>query len=377
MRKTFKYRIYGSQQTIAKAEYWLDLCRFLYNCALEERIDYYKHGYGTLHKYAQIKEITEMKQELPEYKNVHAQTLQQVIERLDEAYSAFFRRVKSGKGKPGFPRFKSKNRYDSFTLKNWGWQLDGKYLTIRNVGKFKLKLSRPIMGDIKRLTIKRVSTNKWYVYFSCNDVLEKLLLQSDEVIGLDVGITSFVVDSDGNKVDNPKYLKHSLKILRRKQRKLARREKGSKRRNKARVLVAKTHEKISNQRLDFLHKTANYYVRNYGIIYIEDLNIQGMVQNHCLARDILDAGWGTFFGLLSYKAEEAGRKVIKRPRFEPSSKRCSACGAINHDLKLSDRVWVCKVCGTVHDRDINAARNTGGFGQNLQALTKEPTLCVA
>jgi len=369
VRKTYKYRIYANREVLGKAERWLSLCRRLYNTALEQRIMIYHQNKGCISRYDQIKQLPELKVGFPEYQEVGSQVLQGVLEQLDKAYQNFFRRVKNGNGKAGFPRFKGKDRYDSFTLKKSGWKLEGKYLSIRNVGRFKLKLSRLIAGDIKTVTIRRESTDKWYVCFSCANVPERILEKSTNSIGIDVGIKSFLVDSEGNKVDNPTYFRQSEKLLRRRQRRLCRRVKGSNSRKQARVLVAKVHEKIKSQRNDFLHKVANQYVSQYGSIFIEDLDIKGMVGNHHLSKSIVDASWGKFFKLLSYKAEEAGRMVIKVPRFEPTSKTCSECGAINHELKLSDRQWVCQSCGALHDRDYNAAKNICVAGQAAQELT--------
>ena len=369
MRKTFKYRLLGNEAVFNKADHWLYLCRKLYNIALEQRITIYRQYKETISCYSQMYQLPDLKDAFPEYQEVDAQVLQDVIDRLDKSYKNFFRRVKNGNGKAGFPRFKGRYRYDSFTLKQNGWKLDGKYLSISKIGRFKLRLSRPIEGDIKTVTIRRCSMGKWYVCFSCDNVPEHKLEESTKVIGLDVGIKSFLVDSDGNKIDNPQYLRHSLQLLRRRQRVLSRRKKGSSRRTKARVLVAKAHEKVKDQRNDFLHKVANRYIAGYGVICIEDLNIKGMVRNHCLARSISDAGWGQFIGLMEYKAEEAGRKLIRIPRFEPSSKTCSECGAINQELTLNDRQWVCQSCGVLHDRDFNAAKNIKRVGQTLQEQT--------
>lgn len=377
MKKTFKYRLLGSRLTFKKAGNWLRLCRELYNSALAERVYAYRGQRISLSSYSQINELPELKVAFPEYSDVGSQVLQDVIERLDRAYKAFFRRAKNGNGKAGFPRFKGRDRYDSFTLKQCGWKLDGKYLSIRNVGRFKLRLSRPIEGIIKTTTVRREAGGKWYVCFSSDNVPEKRLPKSDRTIGIDVGIKSFLADSDGNKVDNPAYFRQSEGLLRRRQRKLCRRVKGSNGRRKARILVAKAHEKVKNQRNDFLHKVANQYIKDFGILVFEDLNIKGMVRNHHLAKSISDAGWGTFIGLVEYKAEEAGRKLIRIPRFEPSSKMCSECGAINQELKLSDRQWVCKSCGVLHDRDYNAAKNIRRVGQTLQEETYASVQCVS
>jgi len=368
MRKTFKYRLLGNRQTFANAEKWLILCQRLYNAGLEQRISIYHQSKKAISCYDQIHQLPELREAFPEYQEVGSQVLQDVIERLDKAYKAFFRRVKSGSGKAGFPRFRSRDRYDSFTLKQTGWKLDGRYLSIRNVGRFKLRLSRPIEGNIKTVSIRR-EVGKWYVCFSCDKVPERKLEPRTESVGIDVGIKSFCVDSDEGHEDSPSYFRNAEKQLRVRQRRLSKRVKGSQGRKDARLLVAKAHEKVVNQRNHFLHRVANHYITNYGVIYIEDLNIKGMSKNHHLAKSISDASWGKFFEMLNYKAEEAGRTVIKVPRFEPTSKTCSACGAINQELTLSDRQWVCKSCGVLHDRDFNAAKNIRRVGQTLQELT--------
>lgn len=375
MIKTFKYRVYTNKETITKVENWLELCRNLYNCCLEQRISVYKHTRKTLSYYDQTYQLPELKLICPEYKIVGSQVLYEVIDRLNKAYMAFFRRIKNDE-KVGFPRFKSKDRYNSFTLTQAGWKLEGKYLSIHNLGRFKLHLSRPIQGDIKTITIRKSTTNKWYVCFSCDNVPERKLSHSDNVVGLDVGIKSFLVDSENNKIESPKYFRKSEKQLRRRQRRLSRSIKGSNRRKGDKLLVAKAHEIVKNQRNDFLHKLSTEYVKNYGTLIFEDLNINGMVQNKHLSKSILDSGWGEFIGLCEYKAEEAGRNVIRIPRFEPTSKTCSECGAINQELKLSDRMWVCKSCGTLHDRDFNAAKNILRVGLTIQAQTKQNTVSV-
>jgi putative transposase len=371
MQKTFKYRINASNETILKAEKWLKLCCDLYNSALANRIYAYKMANESVSCYAQMAELPDIKEVIPEYKEVGSQVLQSTLSRLDLAFKSFFRRVKNHISKGGFPRFKSCKRYDSFTLKQCGWHLDGRYLWVKNVGRFKMNLSREIQGNIKTITIRRLSTGKWYACFSCDEVPERKLEPNDKVVGLDMGIASYLTDSEGNHVENPKWLKQSQDDLKHKQRRLSRRVKGSKRRIKARIIVAKAYEKVSNQRLDFQHKLANEYVKNYGKIVIEDLAIQNMVKNHHLAKSISDCAWGQFFQLLKYKAEEAGREIIESYRFKPTSKACSNCGELNHNLKLSDREWVCMKCGVIHDRDENAAKNIrqSGFGQNLQMLT--------
>jgi len=375
MRKTYKYRIYANQETLNRAERWLTLCRRLYNTALEQRITIYKQGKETVSWYTQKRELPELKQAFPEYKEVGSQVLGDVIWRLDKAYQGFFRRIRSNSDKAGFPRFKSRNRYNSFTLSQCGWKLKGKYLIIRKVGRFKLQLSRLIEGDIKTITICRSSTDKWYACFSCDNVPEKKLDKTGTIIGIDVGIESFLTDSEGNKVDNPTYFRQLEKLLRRRQRALSRKKKGSRHRNEARVLIAKTYEKVTNQKRDFLHKVANKYIADYDLITVEDLNIKGLVRNSRLSKSISDSSWGIFFDLLAYKAEEAGRMLVKVSP-QNTSQICSGCS--EKVLKsLAIRIHACPYCGLVMDRDENAARNISMVGQTVQAITKENALCVA
>jgi putative transposase len=368
MRKTFKYRLLCNDQVFAKMDTWLYLCRVLYNTALYQRISIYHQDKRGISGYDQHKQLTELKTHFTEYGELSSQTLQDVIARLDKAYSNFFRRIKANDTKAGFPRFRGKDRYDSFTLKNTGWSLDGKYLIIKKIGRLKLRLSRNIEGNIKTITICKQS-NKWYACFSCEDVPERNLPELNNLIGLDVGIKSFLVDSEGTNIGNPEYFRQSESLLRVRQRSLFRKNKGSSRRNAAKILVSKAHDRIKNQRSDFLHKLANQYVKNYGTLVFEDLNIKGMVKNHHLAKSISDAGWGKFYELCVYKAAEAGRQIVRINRFEPTSKKCSQCGAVNQELKLSDRSWVCKSCGVLHDRDHNAAKNIRAAGQAVQELT--------
>lgn len=367
MRKTYLYKARINKQTEVNCNQWIETCRILYNLALEQRISIYKQHGKSISAFSQAAQLPELKEACSEFKQVGSQVLQDVIERLDKAYKSFFQRVKQRNGKAGFPRFKSVNRYDSFTLKQTGWQLEGRYLYIKNVGKFKLFLSRPIEGDIKTITIHRSSTNQWFVSFSCNEVPVKEFPETTAEVGIDVGIKSFCVSSDGNQIQNPKYFRQSEKLLRRRQRTLCRKVKGSDNRKDARLLIAKAHEKVSNQRKDFLHKLANFYIEAYQTIYIEDLNINGMVKNRHLSKSISDSSWGMFFNFLSYKAEGAGREVIKVPSHN-TSQICSGCG--EKVLKsLSVRVHQCPFCNLSLDRDSNASINILRLGQSRQTLT--------
>ena len=368
MRKTFLYEARVSHKTAVNANGWLETCRTLYNIALDQRRSAYRLHRATVTCFDQCNQLPDLKKEFPEFKAVGSQVLQDVLERLDKAYKAFFRRVKQKGEKAGFPRFKGKDRYDSFTLKQAGWKREGRYLTITRIGRFKLFLSRPIEGDIKTITVRKTASGKWLIAFSCDNVMPKTAPFSDKTVGIDVGIKSFAVDSDGGVVDNPKFFRKSEKLLRRRQRALARKKPGSDRRAKACVLVAKVHQKISNQRRDFLHKTANRYIQNYNTIKVESLKINNLVRNRHLSKSISDASWGTFFELLSCKAGEAGRTVLKvNPK--DTSQLCSGCGE-RVPKELSDRTHCCPKCGLILDRDLNAALNIfSRSGQDRQALT--------
>lgn len=313
----------------------------------------------------QDKELPNLKNELPEYKNVDAQTLQDVLEKLDKTYQSFFRRLKHGQ-KAGFPRFKGRDRYNSFKLKQTSWSLTGNKLTIKNIGTLKLFLSRPILGDIKTVTIKYTSAG-WFVSFSCNNVPRNILPVNEKEIGIDVGLKVFLADSDGKFIDNPRFFRAAEKELRHKQRALSRKKLRSSRRQKAKKQVQRVHEKVKNQRADFVKKLAKKYVDNNGVIYVEALTIVNMGKNKYLSKSISDASWNMFRQWLTFKAEEAGRKVIAiNPK--NTSQTC-LCGEIIKK-SLAVRVHRCSVCGLEMDRDTLAAKNIMRFGQNRQALTK-------
>ncbi len=366
MKKTFKYKAKISRVTETNCRQWLSICRTLYNLCLEQRILWYRQWRASANYYSQATQLPELKAVFPEFAKVGSQVLQDVVRRVDLAFQAFFQRCKTAGAKAGFPRFRSHRRYDSFSLKQCGWGLEGRYLTIRNVGRFKLFLSRPIEGRIKTVTVKR-SVSGWFILFSCDEVPAKVLPKSDKVIGIDVGISHFLVDSQGNQIENPRYFRRSERLLRRRQRRLSRRKMGSNRRRKARVLVGKAHEKVADQRRDFLHKLANLYVQGFGMICVEDLKIRNMVKNRHLSKSISDAGWGIFIQLLTYKAEEAGRQLVKVNPYK-TSQICSGCGA-TVAKSLAVRTHRCPFCGLVLCRDHNAALNILRAGLALQAST--------
>ncbi|CAM4401595.1 transposase [Paenibacillus alkaliterrae] len=295
--------------------------------------------------------MPERKQYIPELKNVHSQVLQHVVERLDKAYKAFFRRVRSG-DKAGFPRFKPETRYHSFTYPQSGFSIEGKQLVLSKIGEVNIRLHRQPQGTIKTCTIM-VKNGKYYACFSC-EVEHQHLPTSEKKIGIDLGVSQLAVTSDGGRIGSPKFFRKSEEKLKRKQRAVSKKKRGSGRRRKAIRELAKLHEKVANQRRDYAHKESRKLVHEYGLIAFEDLNIRGMVKNHHLAKSIADSGWNQLVQFVTYKAESAGRQVVQ---VNPSgtSQRCSNCGEIVKK-SLAVRVHQCP-CGYIADRDENAAIN--------------------
>ena len=370
MKKTFKFRAYLNKKTKNNAENTLNLCKNLYNTCLEQRISIYKQSKKSISCYEQMKQLPELKKEFPEYKEINSQILQDVVERLDKAYQSFFRRVKSKKT-AGFPRFKGKDRYDSFTLKQTGYKLEGKYLIVKNIGRFKLRLHRLIEGTIKTVTIRK-SCNKWYVCFSCDNVPLKILPKTGKKIGIDVGCQDFITDSDGNKISNPRFMKKFKDLLAIRQQKLSTKKRGSNNRKKAKILVAKVHEKLYNQRNDFQFKTIKKLLKENDIVVIEDLKFWKTKYKN-LNKSILDVSWFNFFNKLDYKAVEAGKIIIKvNPR--NTSQMCSNCGTIVKK-GLSVRVHNCPICKLTIDRDVNAAINILRLGTSHVGLSPQKSLC--
>ena len=330
----------------------LSLCQNLYNSALEHRIYLYKHGEIKVNYYDQANELKAIKLDLPEYKTVHSQVLQDVLKRLDKAYQAFFRRIKQG-DTAGFPRFQSYKRYNSFTYAQSGFGLSGNHLKLSKVGNIKVKLHRPIEGVMKTCTVIR-KNGKYYVCFTC-EVEAQVIPLTYQDVGIDMGIKEFCITSDGELKPNPKHYRETEAKLKKQQRSVSRKKKGSNRRKKALEILANTHEHICNQRKDNAFKVAHDLLDKYDTICREDLPIKNMVKNHKLAKSISDAGWGIFFNLLEAKAKQMlGKRVVAvDPRY--TSQECSGCGLIVKKT-LGDRIHKCG-CGLALDRDINAAIN--------------------
>ena len=363
MLKSFKYRIYPTKSQRSRMERTLDLCRWVYNQTLAYRKDAWEEGRSTS-KYETHNLLPGWKVDKPELTDVHSQVLQNVQERVELAYKAFFRRVKLGEN-PGYPRFKGQGWYDSFGYPQAGFKLLSGKLRLSKIGDIKIKLHRPIEGKIKRLTVRRSSTGKWFACFSVEiDDPPKPPWKDGSMVGIDVGLESFATMSNGEKIDNPRFFRSEEKALTKAQRRLSKCAKGTSERRAAVKVVQRVHERIANRRYNFAHQISNQLVSKYGLIAFEDLNITNMLKNHHLARSISDAAWRMLVTTTSYKAESAGSIVVLvDPR--NTSQLCSRCG-LKVPKSLSDRVHECPQCGLVMDRDENAAINILRLG--LQSL---------
>jgi putative transposase len=355
VRKTFQFRLYPTAAQEAKMQATLDECRWLYNHLLETRKTAWEEQQETLGLYDQHATLPALKIERPSLSTVHSQVLQNVAVRIDLAFKAFFRRVKAGEN-PGYPRFQGRERYDSFCYPQApsGCQLNGDRLTLSKIGTVRVVLHRPVEGVVKTCCLRRSSTGKWYVTFSCE--WEPIVLPSSpERVGIDVGLHSFATLSTGASVENPRFFRHDEKALGKAQKKHAKETKGTPGRRRRRKVVARVHERIRFRRGDFAHQNARRIVNRFGFIAVEDIHVNRMVHNHCLAKSISDAAWAEFLGLLASKAECAGRTCIKvDPAY--TSQDCSRCGH-RRKMPLSERIFACPCCLIVLDRDHNAALN--------------------
>ena len=361
MRRTFQYKAKLDSQTSSVANRQLALCCELYNAALEERIKAYRMTGVSLNAYTQSAQLPEIKQCRPEYAEIGSQVLQNVLERLNLAFQAFFRRIKLGGGKAGFPRFRSKYRYDSLTFKQAGWKLgpisgNRRTLTLHGIGVIPLVWSRDLDGRVKTVTLKRDRCGDWFVMFSCDNVSERLLPDTGKQIGIDLGLEAFLTTSDGVRVENSRPLSHAQRYVAKAQRVVSKRKRGSIRRCNAVSWLAKQHRKVSRVRRDFHHTTAATLIQQFDTIAVEDLNIRGLSRG-MFAKSVHDVGWSQFLTILADKAESAGRKIIA---VNPSgtSQVCSDCGSVPTAKKpLSQRQHFCSECGYSAHRDVNAARN--------------------
>lgn len=363
---TYRYRLYPSKNQERLLSQTLETCRRWYNTCLAERKDVYEQAGVSVSKFQQLSRVKDYRRENPYAGQVHSHVLQVVVADLDKAFRAFFRRVKAGK-KPGYPRFRGRDRFDSFGLKEYGngFRLDGRRLKLSGIGRVAVRWHRPIEGQIKTLRIRR-QAGKWYACFAC-EVEPQPLEPTGQTCGIDVGIASLLTTSDGEHIENPKWYRAEQAKLRVAQRRVSRRKRGGSNRRKAVRLLQTQHEHIANRRKDFIKKTVHNLIERYDCIAIEDLQIANMVRNRHLSKSIMDASWGYFRQQLFAKAEWAGRTIVAVPPAY-TSKTCSQCGTVFANLTLADR-WVRCSCSLSMDRDENAARNLHALGRRVWEQT--------
>jgi putative transposase len=359
--KTYEFKLRVNKAFVEACGRELEHSRQIYNAALAERISCYQIRGQSLGYVEQSRHLTDART-LPEVKS-HLRSIQQdALERVEEAFKGFFRRVQNGE-KPGFPRFKGKDRYHTFSQKYEKVRpcpIKGDKLTVPGVGACRVRLSRPIEGQCKQLRITR-RIDGWYALIVCKTPKPEPLPPTGQTVGVDVGVASFATLSNGEEMENPRHLKNALNNLQRRQRRLSRKRKGSKRRAKQRIKVAKAHLKVARCRKDFHHKVSTDLVRRFDAITVEDLNIGGMVKNRHLAQAISDVAWGRFFTMTKSKAENAGRTFERvDPRY--TSQICSRCGH-KQKMPLAIRIYECARCGLVIGRDHNSAISIDRAGQ--------------
>lgn len=354
----FKFRIYPNNTQQQLINRIFGCCRFVYNHFLAVRRDEWKANHNSLNFAKTCKLLTNLKkrEDTLWLKEVDSVALQQSLRDLDHAYQNFFKK------RARYPRFKSKHSYSqSYRTNNVdnGIRIVGKKIKLPKVGFVKVKQSRTFEGRILNATVSHTASGKYFVSL-CVEMDKEKLVQSNNggKIGIDVGLKEFYSDSNGNTIANPRILKKLSRKLAREQKRLSRKLPKSMNRDKARVRVARVHERIANIRKDFLHKLSTRLARENQTVAVEHLNVKGMLRNHKLAKSISDASWSEFFRQLTYKTELHGGELLKVDTFYPSSQTCSVCGYQNPLTKdLSVREWDCPACGTHHDRDVNAAKN--------------------
>ena len=373
MLNAYKYRLHPTREQSGFFNKSFGCVRFIYNWGLQKRIEAYMKDKGRISYVQLCAMLTELKKD-EQYswlRDVSNECLQQALRNLDAAFTRFFREKK------GFPRFKSKSRSRQSYKAILSVHVDQERRRIKlpKIGWVKYGNNRKFEGNVRSVTVSVTPSGKYHVSVLVDDgkeIPEKLPVTFDTTIGIDMGIKDFAVCSNGDTYENPRHLIKAEQRLRTLQKRLSRKKKGSNRRNRARMILARQHEKVANRRQDYLHKISTKIVRENQAIVVEDLNTKGMMRNHRLSKAIGACGWSTFFKMLEYKCERQGKTFIRIGRFDPSSKMCS-CGHVHRGLKLFEREWVCPNCGSVNDRDLLAACNIKRFGlqeQNLLFVNK-------
>ncbi len=350
MLYVYRFRLYPKKEQVEFLNRQIGHCRFVYNKLLEIAKNNYEAEGKKWNYYEYKKLLPKLKEEFPFLKEANSQSLQEAVRWLDRAFKNFF------KGLAKFPKFKSKKRTNSVSIPQH-FRIERDKIKIPKLRTpIKFKKHREIEGKIKSVSITKLPSGKFYLNILVDREIEPLP-KTDRVVAIDVGLTHFCTLSTGEKIENPRNLLKTEEKLKKLQRKLSRKVKGSNKYLELQRKVAKLHEKVINQRNDFLHKLSKKIIGDNQVVIVEDLNVKGLLKNSNLAKHIADASWRRFISYLEYKAKLYGRKLIKVSPFYPSSKLCSKCGYKNESLKLSDRKWKCKSCGTEHDRDYNATLN--------------------